>query len=193
VSRAAVALASLLAAGCVPFLQAPPTGNTATAELRRADGQSVGTANLTEVSGGVLVVLEMRGMPPGVKAVHVHEVGTCEPPDWASAGQHLNPDKKQHGLLNPAGPHAGDLANITIGSDGAGRMETMNERITLGAGPVSILASGGTALIVHAMPDDFRTDPDGGSGARIACGVITRSETGPERVTPSRAPARPGS
>lgn len=137
------------------------------------------------------MVLEMRGMAQGTRAVHVHETGKCAAPDFASAGGHLNPDGKQHGLLNPAGPHAGDLPNISIGSDGTGRLETMNERLALRAG-AALLDSDGSALVVHAAADDFMTDPAGGSGARIACGLIVKSRTSPEApvAAPARTPAR---
>jgi Cu-Zn family superoxide dismutase len=182
---------TVLACGCASLTSVPVTDNVATAELHTADGKLVGTATFTEVAGGIRVVLEIRGMPPGTKAVHVHEVGKCDPSDFASAGNHLNPDGKQHGLLNPAGPHAGDLPNISIGPDGTGRLETMNERLALRAG-AALLDGDGSALVVHAAADDFTTDPAGGSGARIACGVIVRSRTGPEPpvTSPPRAPAR---
>ena len=124
------------------------------------------------------MVLEAKGVPPGAHGVHLHEVGKCEGPSFDSAGGHMNPDGKSHGLLNPAGPHAGDLPNLTVESGGTGRLETMNTRITLAAGPASILDSDGTALVIHTSPDDFTTDPAGGSGARIACGVVVR----PRRV-----------
>ena len=181
----------LLACACASLAPTPITDNVATAEVRNADGQVVGSATFTEVGGGVRLVLEMRGMPPGARAVHVHEVGKCEPPDFASAGRHLNPAGKRHGLLNPDGPHAGDLPNISIGPDGTGRLETMNDRLALRSG-AALLDDDGSSLVVHAAPDDFMTDPDGGSGARIACGVIVRSPTGPEHSvsSPARTPAR---
>lgn len=162
-----------LLAGCASMTSGPRA--TATADLQNAGGQPVGTARLEDVGGGVHMVLEMTGMPPGEHAVHVHAVGTCEPPAFASAGPHFNPRKRQHGLQNPEGPHAGDLPNITIGPDGRGRMETMNERVTLSPGPTSLLDADGSALIVHAAPDDFKTDPAGNAGARVACGVITET------------------
>jgi Cu-Zn family superoxide dismutase len=162
----------LLVAGCAGMMQ--PAGLAATAELRDSNGQAVGTATLTEVTGGVRIVLDARGLPPGVKSVHIHEVGRCDPPGFTSAGGHFNPARRQHGLMNPQGPHAGDLPNITIAPDGTGRLETMNEHITLGAEPNSLLDADGSALVVHAAPDDFMTDPTGNSGARIACGVIVK-------------------
>jgi Cu-Zn family superoxide dismutase len=174
--RAARGLAGallLLLGGCTTVSLAP-LGATATAELRDAGGRIVGQATLTEVSGGVRIVLEASGLPPGPKGVHLHAVGTCEGPGFASAGDHLNPTHKQHGLLNPNGPHAGDLPNLTVGADGKGRLETFTERVSLGPGTASLFDEDGTALVVHAAPDDFRTDPSGNSGPRIACGVVEK-------------------
>jgi len=176
--------------GCASLRALATTDNVATAELRDAEGRQVGTATLTEVGDGVRVVLEMRGMAPGVKAVHIHEVGRCEPPTFASAGAHLNPDGRQHGLLNSAGPHAGDLPNITIAPGGSGRLETLNNRVTL-RGHAALLDADGSALVVHAMPDDFITDPSGGSGGRVACGVLGKAASGPEPAPPP-PPVRPG-
>ena len=169
----AVAVVSLLLAGCAG-VGAPPSETTARAELRTASGQAVGTAVFTQVGRGVRVVLEAQGMPAGVKAVHVHAVGRCEGPNFTSAGDHFNPTSRQHGALNPAGAHAGDLPNITIAGDGRGRLESTTELITLLSGMTSVFDGSGSALVIHAAPDDFRTDPTGNSGARIACGVITR-------------------
>ena len=169
-----VALA-LAVAGCAGMMPAGSSGATATAEVRNATGQVVGTATFTEVRSIVRVVLEVRGLPPGEKGVHLHEVGKCEGPPFTSAGAHVNHDQKQHGMLNPAGPHAGDLPNIRIEHDGTGRLETSNNRITLGAGPGSLFDQDGTALVIHAAPDDHRTDPTGNSGNRIACGVVVKT------------------
>jgi len=171
--RVGLAGAALLVAGCAGM--AAPTDNTARAELRRAGGQVVGAATFTQVGSALRVLLEVQGLPPGTKGVHVHAVGTCEGPDFTSAGGHFNPDGRQHGALNhPRGPHAGDLPNITVGPDGRGRLESTTELMSLGTGPSSVFDADGSAIVVHAAPDDFRTDPTGNSGARIACGVIVR-------------------
>src|SRR5437899_597595 len=160
----------------------------ARAELRDASGRAVGPARLEQVGDGVHLVLELTGLPPGVHAVHLHAVGRCDPPDFASAGGHFNPAKRQHGLQNPQGPHAGDLPNITVAADGTGRLETTTNRVTLSSGETSVFDTDGSALVVHAGPDDFKTDPTGNSGARIACGVISRGQTAarpePPRVRP---------
>ena len=166
-----LAAAALAAAGCAG-LQAGLT--TASARLTNGQGEVVGSATLTEVSGGVRVILTARGLPAGDKGVHIHTVGTCEPPAFASAGGHFNPGSRQHGLQNPRGPHAGDLPNLRIEADGAGRLETLNDRITLGAGATSLLDADGSALVIHTGADDHRTDPTGNSGSRLACGVIVK-------------------
>jgi Cu-Zn family superoxide dismutase len=173
-ARSAAASVAALLLGCCASVSTPDTVATAAAELRNVNGQPVGTATLTQVGDVVRIVLEVQGLPPGTKGVHIHEVGSCEAPTFTSAGGHFNPLGKQHGLLNQQGPHAGDLANIVIGPDGKGRLETSASLVTLGAGPNSILDANGSALIIHAAPDDFRTDPTGNSGARIACGVISK-------------------
>ncbi|MBI2219260.1 MAG: superoxide dismutase family protein [Candidatus Rokubacteria bacterium] len=167
---------ALVTAGCAGLTQPTPGTNAATAELRNAQGQVVGTATLAEVSGGVRVLVDARGLPSGLKGVHIHAVGRCEPPGFTSAGGHFNPDGKTHGFDDPEGPHAGDLPNMAVGADGVGRLESMNERITLAPGPESVLDADGSAIVVHAAPDDFKTDPAGNSGARIACGVIVRGK-----------------
>jgi Cu-Zn family superoxide dismutase len=172
--RSSTVLVAALLAGCAG-VTAPPADNTARAELRNASGQSVGTATFTQVGSVVRIVVEAQGLPAGAKAVHIHEVGRCDPPGFTSAGGHFNPHGKQHGALNPAGPHAGDLPNITIGPDGKGRLETATELITLLGGRSSIFDADGSALVIHAAPDDFRTDPTGNAGARVACGVVTRT------------------
>jgi len=146
---------------------------TATAEIHDAQGNMVGTATLTEVPDGVKISLDASNLPPGLHGIHVHSVGKCEPPDFATAAAHFNPDAKHHGAKNPQGPHAGDLPNITVGSDGKIKTDLVLHNVTLGDDPEkSLLRQGGTALVIHAAADDETTDPSGNSGARIACGVI---------------------
>ena len=172
--RAFAVIASLLLAGCASMTGAPVTDNTARAELTNSAGQPVGTATLTQVGSVVRVVLEVQGLPRGAHGVHVHAVGKCDGPDFASAGAHFNPAGRQHGALNPQGAHAGDLPNLEVGADGKGRLESTTELMSLIGGTTSVFDADGSAIVVHAAPDDFRTDPTGNSGARIACGVITK-------------------
>lgn len=164
-------LTVLLAAG--PARAEDPA--QAKAVLMNSAGEQVGAARLEEAAGGVKITLEVSHLPPGVHAFHIHAVGKCEPPDFASAGGHFNPAHKKHGMENPEGPHAGDLPNIEVGADGAGKAEFTAAGVTLDAGENSLFQPDGTSLVIHAGPDDNRTDPAGNSGARIACGVIERS------------------
>jgi Cu-Zn family superoxide dismutase len=172
---AVCASALLLMTSCSLF-SGQEEGKTAQAELRNAQGEQVGTATLTEVPDGVQISLEISNLPPGTHAFHIHSVGKCDPPDFASAGGHFNPEGKKHGLKNPEGPHAGDMPNITVGDDGTGEMEVVNERVTLGEGRNSLFHEGGTSLVIHEKADDEVSDPSGNAGARIACGVIIPGE-----------------
>jgi len=164
--------AAVLAAGCTSIRPVAPV--TAVAEIKNAQDRIIGSATLTQLVDGVRIIVEVRDLSPGLKGVHLHEVGACVPPDFTSAGEHFNPTRRQHGLMNPAGPHAGDLPNIDVGADRTGRLETTTDRITLGSGSTSLFDFNGSALVIHAEPDDHATDPDGGAGARIACGSVVK-------------------
>jgi Cu-Zn family superoxide dismutase len=162
---AVLALSGCAAAGAI--------ANTQTITLRDASGRTVGTALLTPATEGVQVVLSASGLPAGVHGVHIHQTGLCDAPDFTSAGGHFNPASRQHGTENPNGPHAGDLPNLTVDANGRGTLNAVAMGVTLDGGAAnSVRKTGGTSLMVHATADDYRTDPSGNSGARIACGVI---------------------
>ena len=148
---------------------------TAKATLMNNQGQKVGDAKLTQTADGVKIDLTVEKLPPGVHAFHIHEKGDCQAHDFMSAGGHFNPNGKQHGLENPQGPHAGDLPNITVGADGRATVSTVAKLVTLKDGEKnSLFPPGGTSLVIHAQPDDNKTDPAGNAGARIACGPISK-------------------
>lgn len=146
----------------------------AKAELKDAQGNVVGTARLTQLKTGVRISLQVTGLSPDTHAFHIHNVGSCEAPDFKSAGGHFNPDGKKHGLKNPDGPHAGDMPNIIVGGKSNGSANVVNTRITLGNGANSLFHEGGTAIVIHEKADDEMTDPAGNAGNRIACGVIEK-------------------
>ena len=107
----------------------------------------------------------MKGLAPGPHGIHIHSVGVCTPPDFASAGGHLNPTKKEHGLENPKGPHAGDLQNLEVGADGSAKKTLETDLVTLSS-------LGNASLVIHEKRDDEKTNPAGDSGKRVACGMI---------------------
>ncbi|MBN8806946.1 MAG: superoxide dismutase family protein [Sphingomonas sp.] len=166
---AALALAVAACSDKEPRVGAPIAGGrVATAMLRTADGRDVGRATVREVAGGLRVTIDARYMPPGTHGAHLHTVGRCDGPDFASAGAHWNPTGMKHGTMNPQGPHDGDLPNLIVGADGRG---TLGVNIA-GATLDGLLDADGAAMVIHAAPDDLMTDPSGNSGARIACGVL---------------------
>jgi len=148
-------------------------GERAAAPLRDAEGKVLGMALFVQEPQGVRISVTVKGLSPGEHGIHIHSVGKCEPPDFLSAGPHFNPTNKKHGLSNPEGPHSGDLPNLVVGEDGSAVYEQVTDRVTLTAGELSLFDEDGSALIIHAGPDDQITDPAGNSGARLLCGVIT--------------------
>ena len=147
---------------------------SASAPLKDKEGKDVGAATLIQTSDGLRIAITGYRLPPGPHGLHIHAVGQCQPPDFASAGAHFNPDGKQHGQLNPAGPHAGDLPNLVVAPSGEGGIDITTKAVTLEPGPTSLLGGSGKSIVIHAGPDDGKTDPAGNSGARIACGVIEK-------------------
>jgi Cu-Zn family superoxide dismutase len=145
--------------------------STAIARIAPKSGSSVtGEATLAQEDGKLSITVQLSSAPPGAHAVHLHEKGDCSAPDASSAGGHWNPDGKPHGKRGSGAFHAGDLGNVEIGPDGTGSLSLDVSDWSLGAG--SEKSPVGKAVVVHAQPDDFVTQPDGGGGQRIACGVV---------------------
>ncbi len=166
----------LAAAGCAALQQAARSVATATVTLTDIGGAPRGTAVLWQDMEGVVYV-QVRGvaLPPGTKGIHFHAVGRCDNEGagaFATAGPHFNPDSRRHGLSSVDGPHAGDMPNIVVRDDGTVSADLQTDRVTLTEGPRSLFDEDGSALIIHAGPDDQITDPSGNSGSRIACGVV---------------------
>jgi len=157
-------------AGAMAFASPALAADQASAVLKDAQGTEVGKATLTTTPSGVLISLDLTAVPPGDHAFHIHTTGKCDPPDFKSAGGHFNPEEDKHGLMNPAGPHAGDMPNIHVPDNGKLKIELFNPLVHLGDG---LLDDDGSAIVIHAGADDYKTDPAGDAGARIACGVIT--------------------
>lgn len=155
-----------------PDSAAPAVTAVVRVELRDSAGAGVGTADLAQGEGGVYLALHLTGLAPGQHGMHVHQVGSCTGPKFEAAGSHLNPTGKQHGRENPEGPHAGDLPNFTVGADGTADTTVIATGVSFRDESLAVVRPGGSALVLHAGPDDYKTDPSGGSGDRIACGVI---------------------
>ncbi len=155
-------------------LSAAPAKKTARAEIRNAKGEKIGSATLREVRGGVQIKANLSQLSPGEHALHIHAAGKCDGPDFKTAGPHFNPEGKKHGMKNPEGAHAGDLPNFVAGKDGRAKVSIVAAHVTLGDGANSLFHPEGTALVIHEKPDDYKTDPAGNAGARIACGVVQK-------------------
>lgn len=159
-------------------LAAPAFAQTASAplhvELKNNAGASVGHAMISEAPNGVVMRIEAKGLPPGWHGLHFHEKADCSKSDFTSAGGHVH-DKPTmvHGLLNPDANEAGDLPNLFVAKDGTANAEFFSSYVSVKAdGRVQLADADGSALVIHASPDDHKTQPIGGAGARIACGAI---------------------
>jgi Cu-Zn family superoxide dismutase len=166
-----VFLPALLCSSVV-FGQGAP--KSAHAEIVNAQGQKIGTARIVPAKKGVKIEVNVSHLPPGKHGIHIHAVEKCEGPAFTTAGGHLNPDAKKHGKDNPEGPHAGDLLMIDAKADGTAKATLLDTMVTLGDGPNSLFHEGGAAIVIHEKEDDYKTDPTGNSGGRIACGVIQK-------------------
>src|SRR3954451_18757209 len=166
----AIGAAALFAAVSMPANSA----EMANTQLKDSSGKAVGDVDLMQTPAGVLIKLQVKGLTPGEHAFHVHAVGKCEAP-FDSAGLHFNPGNHKHGILSGKG-HAGDMPNLHVPQSGELSVEVVNSAISLEQGkPNSVFDSDGSSLVVHAKADDYKTDPAGNAGDRIACGVIQQS------------------
>jgi superoxide dismutase, Cu-Zn family len=166
---------SVLGLSLVLILCAAPSAAKTVVELKDAHGVSVGTAILWQEGEHLVgVQLALHDLPPGEHGIHFHQNAKCDAPDFKSAGPHFNPEGKKHGFESPEGHHAGDMKNITVDAQGKAELRFKTGDVDLGTDSQSLFSNGGTALVIHAKADDYKTDPSGNSGDRIACGVITK-------------------
>ncbi len=156
-------------------LDSPPAGvatGDATASIRNAAGKDLGTLTLTDAGNGIAVAGRLTGLPPGAHAIHLHGAGRCDPPDFKSAGDHWNPTNAAHGSKSPKGPHLGDLPNITVAADSSVTVQATTPGGSL-RGENALLDGDGASVVLHAKGDDYRSQPAGASGDKIACGVVS--------------------
>lgn len=154
------------------FVMLPAAAHAASAVLKSPDGTEMGTLLLVQTADGVHITGTVRGLEPGEHAFHIHETGKCDPPDFKSAGGHYNPGGTPHGKQG-GGPHAGDMDNIPVLDSGPVQIDVVNSAVTLNA-PANgtLFDADGSAIVFHAGPDDYKSQPSGAAGARVACGVI---------------------
>lgn len=169
--------AVVLTSGAIAATPASPPRAVASAALRAADGSDKGTATIVATNGKMQLQVAAHGLSAGEHGLHLHTTGRCDTPDFTSAGGHLNPHAKMHGAENPQGAHLGDLPNLNVGDNGKGTLIA-----SIPGTPEDVAASlfdaDGTAIVIHAGPDDYKTDPSGNSGGRVLCGVLTPARRG---------------
>ena len=167
----------IIRAAAVAFAIAPcvsSAADMASAELINIDGAIVGKVTFEQTPTGVLMSVDVRGLPPGAHGIHLHATGSCAP-DFKAATGHINPGKVVHGLRNPAGPDNGDLPNLYAAADGTARAEFFTTRVSVaGEAAPALLDEDGSAVIIHESPDDHMTQPIGGAGRRIGCGIVSK-------------------
>ena len=183
ITAATIAAAAIPLAACSHKGGAGPISEAPAVPLVNSAGQIIGEVRGGDSDNGAELQITAHGLPPGVHGIHIHDVGLCDPPGFKSAGPHWNPTSKQHGSQNPNGEHMGDLQNVTVAADGTlkARIVVPGTYLTnLGrnvkAGAVQILDANGAAVVIHAKADDYKTDPSGDSGDRIACAVLGEPE-----------------
>jgi superoxide dismutase, Cu-Zn family len=161
-----------LCASTAGFAQTPLQ---AVATFFNPQGQEIGNAILTQTTSGVVIVIDVSNVADGEHGFHIHETGACDAADgFKSAGGHFEPAQHQHGYMAEHGSHAGDMPNQFVATDGKLRAHVLNPNVTLADGPASLLDADGSALVVHADPDDYNSQPAGDAGDRIACAVIEK-------------------
>jgi Cu-Zn family superoxide dismutase len=171
--------AAAVAIECAPAVAEPVKPAAATsagivhADLVGTNGKRMGTVMLQDTRTGVLVTTQAKGLPAGEHGFHFHEKGVCDAKQkFTTAGGHFGPGMTQHGLMVMGGPHGGDMPNQTVGANGMLQSRLLNTGVTLAAGPKSLADMDGSALVIHAKADDYKTQPSGDAGDRIACAVV---------------------